>query len=141
MKRTFEEGWRSDGRKPVLWIIQGGKVYRFAGASIPGVVQVLEAWQVKGAKGYARVMYDLDLADGAKACELLAFMSKRLWPEASLKEAFARFKKQYDAAKLSERMFVAALKRDFPLAYARLAHGEEAPNSVDWEWSSRQGKK
>lgn len=141
MKRVFEDGWLSDGRRPVLWIVHGGKVYRFAGVSIPGVVQVCEEWAIEKAYARTKVRYVLELAEGAVACELLAFLSQRLWPEGALEAAFSRFKRQYGVSGLTLRAFTAALKRNFPLTFKRMTAGEEAPNSVDWEWSSRRGKK
>lgn len=140
MGYRFEEGWRGDGRRPVLWIAHNGKLYRFNGMNIDGVARIQSAQAIKVANVRTRVVYYLELASGAQPCAMLAFPSKRLWPEDSVKEAFSRFKKQYGIAGVTARTFEMVLRRDFPHAHIRMTAGEDIPTELDWERSNSLAK-
>lgn len=133
MQYEYNAGVKSDGRTPTLWIFCKGQIHKFAGDAIPGIVDIVSFRRDECVRP-ACIVYLLEIKKGTP-CHLLAFESKRLWPEDSLEKAHRRFCKQF-GVKVSLNNFEDALARDFPLTYTRLYRGEEDP----WAKHSRKRK-
>ena len=125
----YNDGLQNAGRTPTLWIVLRGQVHTFVGSAIAGVVAVTNTEYQKNGK-WSNTTYDLELAEGAIPCYLLAPMHGQVWPENDRLVAYERFMREFEVT-LSFEAFDAALLRDFPKGHARMIEGEKALESLD----------
>lgn len=129
MQFPYNDGLKSAGRTPKLWIVHRGQIQRFSGVPITGLVAVLSTSYEKGGK-WSNTTYQLELVEGATACYLLAPMHGQVWPENNRMAAYRRFMKEFGVT-LSFEAFDAALVRDYPKSRGRMIEGEKALESLD----------
>jgi hypothetical protein len=124
MEYDYNDGRLPGGRYPKLWIVSGGKIYRFKGKNIPGVCMILNE-DYEGKKGqWSSTTYKLKFVEGAEPYHMLADLHHQVWEENSRKNAFEKFRKELSTNVPFEE-FDAALERDYPNSRNRMIKEEE----------------
>lgn len=125
---SYNDGLLNAGRTPKLWIVHRGQVYTFGGSTIPGVCAVTSTAYEKNGK-WSNTTYQLELADGAVGCRMVAPMHGQTWPMNDRMEAYKSFMQEFGVT-LSFEVFDVALLRDYPNSHARMVAGEQALESL-----------
>ncbi len=130
----YNDGLLNAGRTPKLWIVHRGQIHNFVGWAIDGVVAVTGTRYEKNGK-WSNTTFQLELADGAVGCRMVAPMHGQTWPMNDRMEAYKSFMQEFGVT-LSFEVFDEALLCDYPNSHARMVAGEQALESLSPEGDS-----
>lgn len=131
---SYNDGLCNGNRTPKLWIVHRGQIHRFDGSTISSVCAITSTAYQKNGK-WSNTTYQLELADGAVGCVMLAPLHGQVWPMNDRMEAYKSFMAEFGVT-LSFDAFDAALLRDYPNSHARMVAGEKALESLSPEGDS-----
>jgi hypothetical protein len=128
MEYKYNDGLCNGSRWPKLWLVHAGKIIRFQGTDIPGLVAITSSKYEKGGK-WSNTTYQLELAAGVTPCYLLPHLHGRLWPDNTRIACYQKFIGAFCPVSFEE--FERALARDFPRDHERMLAGEKSLASLD----------
>lgn len=114
---TFNDGMRSGGRHPKLWLVKGGAIFHFEGIDIPSVAVIESSTYGQNGK-WSSTTYRIKTGDNTVAVELLAPLHGKTWSQGSVTEALAWLRK-ITGQEVAEADFRKALAQDYPKTLAR----------------------